>query len=104
MIGEIDFMDENKKIERNNEEKNVNSQTQMMINYIHQFIQKQREKVYVNMQSQSVEIQSDAISKWDRIEILLDRIAEKSKDTQYIENLYNRVLNLSKRNDKGIEY
>ena len=76
----------------------------MMINYIHQFIQKQREKVYVNMQSQNVEIQSDAISKWDRIEILLERIAEKSKDTQYIENLYNRVLNLSKSNDKGMEY
>ena len=89
---------------RNNEEKNVNNQTQMMINYIHQFIQKQREKVYVNMQSQNVEIQSDAISKWDRIEILLERIAEKSKDTQYIENLYNRVLNLSKSNDKGMEY
>ena len=89
---------------RNNEEKNVNSQTQMMINYIHQFIQKQREKVYVNMQSKNVEIQSDAISKWDRIEILLERIAEKSKDTQYIENLYNRVLNLSKSNDKGMEY
>ena len=76
----------------------------MMINYIHQFIQKQREKVYVNMQSQNVEIQSDAISKWDRIEILLERIAEKSKDTQYIENLYNRVLNLSKSNEKGMEY
>lgn len=76
----------------------------MMINYIHEFIQEQREKVYVNMQSKNVKIQSDAISKWDRIEILLERIAEKSKDTQYIKNLYNRVLNLSKSSDKGMEY
>ena len=89
---------------RNNEKKNVNNQTQMMINYIHEFIQEQREKVYVNMQSKNVKIQSDAISKWDRIEILLERIAEKSKDTQYIKNLYNRVLNLSKSSDKGMEY
>ena len=76
----------------------------MMINYIHEFIQEQREKVYVNMQSKNVKIQSDAISKWDRIEILLERIAEKSKDTQYIKNLCNRVLNLSKSSDKGMEY
>ena len=77
------------------EKQKTENSTQMMIDYIHKFIQEQRKLVYVKMQSKIPEVQADAISKWDRIEILLERIAEKSTDTQYIENLYNRVMDLN---------
>ena len=85
-------------------EQKIKNQTQKKIDYIHKFVQEQRKLVYVKMQSQSPEVQADAINKWDRMEILLEKIAKRSTDTQYIENLYNRVLNLSKSNDKGMEY
>ena len=80
--------------ELSNEQK-MKNQTKKKIDYIHRFIQEQRKLVYVKMQSKIPEVQADAISKWDRIEILLERIAEKSTDTQYIENLYNRVMDLN---------
>ena len=80
--------------ELSNEQK-IKNQTKKMIDYIHRFIQEQRKLVYVKMQSKIPEVQADAISKWDRIEILLEKIAEKSTDGKYIENLYNRVMDLN---------
>ena len=53
------------------------------------------------MQSQDAKTQADAITKWDRIEILLDKLNERSQDSGYLESLYNRVLNLESR--QGIE-
>ena len=73
----------------------------MMYNHINKFIKEQRRKLYVNMQSQDAKTQADAITKWDRIEILLDKLNERSQDSGYLESLYNRVLNLESR--QGIE-
>lgn len=72
-----------------------------MYDHINKFIREQRKKVYVNMQSRDAKIQADAISKWDRIEVLLEKIAERSQDTAYLESLYNRVVDLENR--QGIE-
>ena len=53
------------------------------------------------MQSRDARIQADAISKWDRIEVLLDKIAERNQDSDYLESLYNRIVDLENR--RGIE-
>lgn len=84
-----------------NVEESSKKQNQMMYNHINKFIKEQRRKLYVNMQSQDAKTQADAITKWDRIEILLDKLNERSQDSGYLESLYNRVLNLESR--QGIE-
>ena len=84
-----------------NVEESSKKQNQMMYNHINKFIKEQRRKLYVNMQSQDAKTQADAISKWDRIEVLLEKIAERSQDTAYLESLYNRVVDLENR--QGIE-
>lgn len=93
-----------KPTEQNREkEAKINSKKQdkIMYDHINKFIREQRKKVYVNMQSQDAKTQADAISKWDRIEVLLEKIAERSQDTAYLESLYNRVVDLENR--QGIE-
>ena len=93
-----------KPTEQNREkETKINSKKQdkIMYDHINKFIREQRKKVYVNMQSQDAKTQADAISKWDRIEVLLEKIAERSQDTAYLESLYNRVVDLENR--QGIE-
>lgn len=76
-------------------------QDKIMYDHINKFIREQKKKVYVNMQSRDAKIQADAISKWDRLEVLLEKIAERSQDTAYLESLYNRVVDLENR--QGIE-
>ena len=93
-----------KPTEQNGEkEAKINSKKQdkVMYDHINKFIREQRKKVYVDMQSRDARIQADAISKWDRIEVLLEKIAERSQDTAYLESLYNRVVDLENR--QGIE-
>ena len=90
-----------KKEEIINKENSKRNQTKKMTDYIQKFIKEQRKRVYVNMQSQDAKIQADAISKWDRIEVLLDKIAERNQDSDYLESLYNRIVDLENR--RGIE-
>ena len=84
-----------------NKDKTSRNKIKNMVEYINKFVKDQRVIVYINAQSHDPKIQADAISKWDRIEILLERIAERSEDYEYIENLYNKIISLTNR--KGIE-
>ena len=74
-----------------------------MIDYIRKFVMEKRKSVYVNMQSKNYTVQLDAISKWDRIEVLLDKISRSSENQAYIENIYNKVIGLENK-EKGREH
>ena len=88
-------MEESEYIIAINKDKESRNKIKHMVNYINKFVKDQRIIVYINAQSHDPKIQADAISKWDRIEILLERIAERREDYEYIENLYNRVMDLN---------
>ena len=82
-----------------NKDKESRNKIKHMVNYINKFVKDQRIIVYINAQSHDPKIQADAISKWDRIEILLERIAERREDYEYIENLYNKIISLTNRKE-----
>ena len=74
-----------------------------MVDYIRKFVMEKRKSVYVNMQSKNYTVQLDAISKWDRIEVLLDKISRSSENQAYIESIYNKVIGLENK-EKGREH
>ncbi len=84
------------------QEDNRKNQTRRKIDYIQKFVKEQRKNVYVNMQSHDLSTQTDAIKKWDRIEILLEKISENAEDTGYIETLYGRIVELNNK-QKGLD-
>ena len=77
--------------------------TENMVDYIRKFVMEKRKSVYVNMQSKNYTVQLDAISKWDRIEVLLDKISRSSENQGYIESIYNKVIELENK-EKGREH
>lgn len=68
------------------------SKTNKMLSYITQFIEDARKSTYVNMQSKNAMVQSMAIKRWDKLEILLEKISENSGNGEYIENIYNKIV------------
>ena len=72
------------------------SKTNKMLSYITQFIDDARKSTYVNMQSKNAVVQSAAIKRWDKLEILLEKVSENSENGEYIENLYNKIVRKGK--------
>ncbi len=68
------------------------SKTNKMLSYITQFIDDARKSTYVNMQSKNAVVQSAEIKRWDKLEILLEKISENSGNGEYIENIYNKIV------------
>ena len=76
------------------------SKTNKMLSYIIQFIKDEKRNTYVNMQSKNAMVQSMAIKRWDKLEILLEKISENSENSNYIENLYNKIVSREKEEER----
>ena len=83
--------------------KKVSSDNSKKISEIIVFIKKAKELLYVNMQSQNITVQSNAIRRWDKLEILEERIFQNREDEAYIEKIYNKISNKNKEQKSEVE-
>ena len=66
-------------------------------NEILKYLNEKRKIIYVNAQSTDYKIQKTAISQWDRMEILLEKVKNNENNTEYLNKLYAKILQLQKK-------
>ncbi len=62
------------------------------------FLNKQKALIYVRLQSNNDNIQRTAITQWDKMENLIERVrANRKEDKEYLNNLYKKIQKLKEK-------
>ena len=64
---------------------------------IKDYLESKRKEIYVNMQSTNYEIQRKAISNWDKMDSLMDKLEHNSDNKEFLNNLHNKVSQLREK-------
>ncbi len=68
---------------------------------IKNYLKLKRREIYVEMQSTDLQKQRKAISYWDKMEILMEKLEKNKGDKEYLSTLYNKISQL-KEKEKGV--
>ena len=63
-------------------------------NEIIRFLTKQKASIYVKLQSDNDEIQRNAITQWDKMGNLIEKVIANREDKEYIDKLYTKIQQL----------
>ena len=58
------------------------------------YLREKRRAIYLKLQSIHPEIQKTAISQWDRMENLMDRVNDNRDNPQYLDKVYEKIQQL----------
>ena len=85
-VDEETINENNKKKEAKREKKFYNS--------IIKYLEEKRHEIYVNMQSENYETQKIAISQWDRMEVLMEKVEQNKENSEYLNTLNEKINKL----------
>ena len=88
------------KLEAENKTKKATKERSYYVE-IKDYLELKRREIYVEMQSTDLEKQRKAISYWDKMEILIEKLEKNKSDKEYLSTLYNKISQL-KEKEKGV--
>ncbi len=68
---------------------------------IKDYLDSKRKEIYVSMQSTNYEVQRDAISQWDKMELLIEKVDENKDNKEYLNGLHSKISQLQEK-ENGI--
>lgn len=58
------------------------------------YLNEKRKEIYVALNSEDISTQKIAISQWDKMEILLEKVTKNKNNLEYLDGLYNKIEKL----------
>jgi hypothetical protein len=93
------------KVDVQNTNSNVQKKARKEPNHYKEILEYLKEKrclIYIKAQSEDYETRKTGIRQWDKMEILIEKVKENKNNTEYLTQLYEKILQL-KEKENGMD-